>query len=80
MIFTILMMNKLQNSFILINITWFYLITEITSSFVSKLPSTFGFALRPTFGATTFDRAIVCSGGGPPFGCPLTTTQSPDNT
>jgi hypothetical protein len=37
-------------------------------------------ARRPNFGATILERKIVFSGGGPPFGCPLIITESPERT
>lgn len=49
----------------------------ITSSGVSGLS---GVPLLPNLGATIFERAKILSGGGPPFGCPLITTLSPDKT
>lgn len=51
---------------------------KLTSSTVSKEPSTFGFALRARRGAVILDNVKVLVGGGPPRGCPLITTVSPD--
>lgn len=45
---------------------------------VSEEPSTFGLALRARRGAVMLDNARVLVGGGPPRGCPLITTESPD--
>ena len=39
-----------------------------------------GLALLPNFGAVMFDKQTVLSGGGPPLGCPLNMTVSPDST
>lgn len=49
-----------------------------TSSGVSTECSMFGFALLANFGATTLDKQICFSGGGPPLGTPLIITASPD--
>lgn len=54
------------------------LISYCTSSGVSTECSMFGFALLANFGATTLDKQICFSGGGPPLGTPLIITASPD--
>jgi hypothetical protein len=35
-------------------------------------------ARRPNFGAIILERPSVFSGGGPPFGCSLMITESPE--
>lgn len=56
--------------------TW----TNITSSLVDWLPSTFGLAFLANFGAVIFDKQSCLSGGGPPLGWPRIITESPDKT
>lgn len=51
-----------------------------TSSLFSIDVSVFGFGLRAIRGAVILEKHIVLSGGGPPRGCPLMTTASPDKT
>jgi hypothetical protein len=37
-------------------------------------------ARRPNFGAMILERPSAFSGGGPPFGCALMITESPERT
>jgi len=53
---------------------------SITSSFVSVDPSWFGFGRLAILGAVMLEKHRVLSGGGPPWGCPLMTTASPERT
>lgn len=52
----------------------------LTSSLVSVDPSTFGLARLASLGAVMLEKQRVLSGGGPPRGCPLITTASPEST
>lgn len=65
--------------------TNFTLFTETVSGFQCKMKirchtHLLAVLWRASFGAVMPDSAITFSGGGPPWGCLLITTVSPDNT